>query len=83
MNPMIVQVVFGYPPLWAKSRHMIASQVWSASTVPTSVGQGSSGATKASPDQYERNVASVMPLFPAPDPLYTPPGMRAPGASPF
>src|SRR5262249_24469226 len=83
MNTMIVHVVFGYPLLWAKSRRMIASQVWSPSTVPTSVGQGSSGATKANPDQYERNVASVMPLFPASDPLYTPPGMRAPGASPF
>ncbi len=83
MKPSTVQAVFGYPLLWAKSRHMIASQMCIPIAVPTSVGQGSAGATKASPDQYERNVASVMPLFPAPDPLYTPPRMRAPGASSF
>ena len=58
---------------------MMASQVWSPRIVPISVGHGSSGATKASPDQYERNVASVMPLFPGTHPLYTPRHMHAPG----
>src|SRR5215813_717108 len=54
---------------------MMASQVWSPRIVPISVGHGSSGATKASPDQYERNVASVM-AFPG----YTPPLYSAPHA---
>src|SRR5215813_2067552 len=54
---------------------MMASQVWSPRIVPISVGHGSSGATKANPDQYERNVASVM-AFPG----YTPPLYSAPHA---
>ena len=37
---------------------MIASQMCMPSTVPTSVGQGSAGATKARPVQYERKVAT-------------------------
>ena len=59
---------------------MIASQMCMPRTVPTSVGQGSAGATKARPDQYERKVATVIGVLPLTAPrLYTPRRMQLRG----
>ena len=60
MNPSSVQRFFGYPLLWAKSRHTIAWQMLRARAVPRSVGVSRSGATKRSPLKYPMAVARVI-----------------------
>ena len=63
-KPRTVQSVFGWPLLWAKSRHMIASQMWTISTVPSSVDHGSSGATKREPRPVRQRRSTRSSRFP-------------------